>query len=252
MIHRFAGAAAIALCVGPVTSAVAQSRMDWSGAYIGLNAGYGWSGSDVNVSGSPPANFAAAFAVGQILARQSLDPSGFIGGGQAGYNLQSGQVVYGVEVDFSGADINGSDTANFAEIPGIAFGSITTARQSIDWLTTLRGRLGFAALDSWLFYATAGLAVGQTQADYESVLVGPSAFIRGSTDGVRTGYVVGGGTEHALNDHVTVRFEYLYFDLGSATVNAPQFGLGVAGTVSLIGKYEFEGNIVRGALNYRF
>jgi hypothetical protein len=39
MIHRFAGAAAIALCAVPVTTAAAQSRMDWGGAYVGLNAG---------------------------------------------------------------------------------------------------------------------------------------------------------------------------------------------------------------------
>ena len=79
----------------------------WNGLYGGVNVGWGWSG----------------------------DASGAVGGGQIGYNWQSNQFVYGLEADISAADIGISETL---VVPGAAL----NASASIDWIATIRGRLG--------------------------------------------------------------------------------------------------------------
>ena len=59
----------------------------WTGFYVGLNAGYAWGNSDLR----------QIFDLGPtpVTGPPSLTPSGFIGGGQAGYNWQIGQSVFG-------------------------------------------------------------------------------------------------------------------------------------------------------------
>ena len=68
----------------------------WGGFYIGLNGGYGWSGGTVE---SPIASVSAG------------DLKGPFAGGQMGYNFQTGDFVYGIEVDGQWADIKETYTA---------------------------------------------------------------------------------------------------------------------------------------------
>src|SRR4029078_10370624 len=71
----------------------------WTGFYIGLNAGFAWGRSDPTLTGNPNA---APLSLGApINPTPHLKPNGFIGGGQVGYNWQSGQWVFGAEIDFS-------------------------------------------------------------------------------------------------------------------------------------------------------
>ncbi|MER8849690.1 porin family protein, partial [Mesorhizobium australicum] len=62
------------------------ASFDWTGAYIGVNAGGGFGTFNLAPSGGGPGSI-------------DLDASGFLGGVQAGYNWQVGQFVYGVEAD---------------------------------------------------------------------------------------------------------------------------------------------------------
>jgi outer membrane immunogenic protein len=66
---------------------------NWCGFYIGGNAGGGWSDDRVNFGGDAAGRTLAAIARGQLPASLSTSPSGFIGGAQAGYNVQSGNIV---------------------------------------------------------------------------------------------------------------------------------------------------------------
>ena len=68
-----------------------------------------------------------------------------MGGAQVGYNWQTGQIVYGIEADVSFADISFNQSFMGASVSG-----------SIDWMATVRGRLGFLATPNVLFYGTAG------------------------------------------------------------------------------------------------
>lgn len=78
-------------------------------------------------------------------AEDSFD-DGVAGGGQIGYNWETGRVVYGLEADVSAADT------------------------SVDWLASARGRFGFLLDDRLLAYATAGIgfadAYGDTETDF--------------------------------------------------------------------------------------
>src|SRR5690242_2624816 len=79
-------AAAAALLAGSIDAQACPGRGPFSGPYIGLNAGVGWARTkQSDVSGTLP-----------VDPSQSGDDSSFTGGGQVGYNIQCGQVVFGI------------------------------------------------------------------------------------------------------------------------------------------------------------
>jgi outer membrane immunogenic protein len=99
---------------------------NWQGLYAGVHAGFGDSGS----------------------------ADGFVGGGQIGYNWQTGRLVYGVEADFSLSSIEEE----------VRFGMLH-ASASLDWLATARGRVGYLIDPKILAYATAGLGIASWSAE---------------------------------------------------------------------------------------
>jgi outer membrane immunogenic protein len=109
--------------------------------------------------------------LGQVNADHD---DGLVGGVQLGYNWQSNQIVYGLESDIS---LSGSDT--------------------IDWLGSARGRLGYLIQPGLLVYGTAGVGLVKG----------------GDTD---TGFVYGLGVEGRLSDTMSARVEYLAFDTDRA------------------------------------
>jgi outer membrane immunogenic protein len=88
----------------------------WTGFYVGANAGYAWGHSDPASSFTCPAPGACPYNVPVQLSAFNaagtgiLSPNGFTGGGQAGYNYQSGQLLYGVELDIESFRLNRSLT----------------------------------------------------------------------------------------------------------------------------------------------
>jgi outer membrane immunogenic protein len=176
----------------------------WSGFYIGLNGGGAWGSS----SWTTPGSFTTT--------------GGFVGG-TIGYNYQMDQAVLGIEGDFDWADINGSTSCG-----------AVTCKTNDNWLSTVRGRLGYAA-DHFMPYITGGLAAGDIQASV-------TGFSGGSATNV--GWTAGGGIEFALPGHWSAKAEYLYVDLGNFSCGT---SCGVtAQTVS------FTANLFRGGINYRF
>ncbi|MCX8997493.1 porin family protein [Rhizobiaceae bacterium BDR2-2] len=144
----------------------AYAPYDWSGLYIGAQGGYGW--NQATIPGMD----------------QSPDSGSF--GAHAGYNFQSGSFVYGIENDFNYNFENGNET-------------------SLEWDASGRGRVGYA-LDSTLFFATAGVAAAGAKVDI------PAA---GKKDDILIGWTAGAGVEHAFTDNILVRGEYRYSDFGS-------------------------------------
>jgi outer membrane immunogenic protein len=180
---------------------------NWTGFYIGINGGGGFGRSQWDSIGS------------------SFDVSGGLVGGTVGYNYQFGQAVVGVEGDIDWADING--TTNTA----CPFGCKTTD----NWLSTVRGRLGYAA-DRFMPFITGGAAFGD---------------IRASTPGfagasnTEAGWTVGAGLEFAIAGNWTAKAEYLYVDLG-------KFNCGISCGAAVTDNVSFTTNIVRAGVNYRF
>src|SRR5580692_12048427 len=148
---------------------------NWTGAYFGINGGGGFGGSNWDFGGS-------------------RNVSGALAGAQAGYNYQFGQAVAGIEGDIDWSDINGSSTT--ACPPG--------CKTSNTWLSTVRGRLGYAA-DRFMPFVTGGAAFGNIRATVGGLQTGTT----------NTGWTLGGGLEAALAANWTAKVEYLYVDLGN-------------------------------------
>ena len=106
-------------------ASVAAPSYSWTGFYLGLNAGYGWGDRNFQLFNGDPAFYAPALAAGPIPATVAPNPQGFIGGGQAGYNIQSGLVVYGMGeksiVDIARRLAGGQTVRDLRDLRGVAY-----------------------------------------------------------------------------------------------------------------------------------
>lgn len=208
----------------PVYKASPAAPYNWTGFYAGGYAGYGWGKSvatDIGDSGGTPWYVLG----GKITGR----PDGFIGGAQAGFNVQSGQWVWGFETDFGYLGLKGKSVYNAGALD-------TFLKNDGTYDATFRARLGIAQGAS-LFYVTGGAIV----ADFGSSIPSFGGLSSGKT-GAQWGWTIGAGIEHALDRNWSVKGEYLYYDAGSKTVTLANNPFPVENT----------GNLVRVGLNYRF
>jgi len=197
---------------------------NWAGLYAGGFSGVAW-GKEEWSSAASPLTVAPEFA-------------GYLIGGQAGYNIQSGRWVYGIEADLGASNAKGGRAC--------PFNFFFTCEAELGWLGSLTGRVGYT-WERALFYAKGGLAIGEvTAAGFPNP--GPAAVlpivVTSGTD-TQTGWTIGGGMEFALTDKWSAKAEYMYYDLGSATHvldNTP------AGTVDV----DTHGSTVRIGVNYHF
>jgi outer membrane immunogenic protein len=261
----------------------------WTGFYAGLNAGYSFGTSSNastfsrtvvdNIATNPawltPFGYTALANSGNAHVNQS----GFIGGGQIGYNYQWGSnVVAGLEADIEGAGIRGTGNYNGrAEFgPDAALFNDTavgsgTVTASVDWMGTVRGRLGYLFTPTMLVYATGGLAYGGVHAsashnlaftdldtttgvnNFEPTFGGGTSFYSST----RVGWTVGGGLEWMFTPNWSVKAEALYYNLGSSTFAANSIGatdgLGnVLFSNTPVTRVSYNGVIARAGINYHF
>ncbi|MCP8940101.1 porin family protein [Alsobacter sp. SYSU M60028] len=222
----------------PVAPAPVMAPMyNWTGFYIGANAGYTWGSGDVSVVGD--STFISNLNAVGAPTKGSLDPGGFTLGLQAGYNYQVNQFVMGVE-----ADANWVDASKSSYWAGLTPGSTASFGSKIEWLSTIRGRLGYA-VNNFLIYGTGGFAFGQGKATWG---YGDGVNVwSGSESGTRTGWALGAGVEYAFNRNWTAKVEYLYYDLGEKTF----YSTTAAGNTAAL-KADYSGNIIRAGVNYKF
>jgi opacity protein-like surface antigen len=197
---------------------------DWTGIYLGFNAGYSFGGSDWtdSVTGSSTGSFGT---------------SGFTFGGTLGANYQVGSLVFGVEGDGGWADASGFGT--FTATSLCAGGCLTTNT----WLSTVRGRAGYA-FDRFFAYGTAGAAFGDVRANFSNDAVSRAT---------KAGWTAGAGVEVALDRHWSAKAEYLFVDLANGSCTTDCAIANVNGP-PLIANFavKFNESMVRGGVNYRF
>lgn len=263
-ISRFLSAALVgcSVCVSSALAAdmpvkaVSTKAYNWTGFYLGGNAGGHWAKDDDPAYISDN-NSIFPSIVTQLnqLAPVSLSPTGFTGGVQLGYNWQISSFVVGVEGDFEG--ITGSASRALNTVVTTPLGG-TSPVQFVDsakmrWMATLRGRLGFTA-DRLFIYGTGGAAWSEWETSHSfanSVLFGPAGAV--SSTFTRSGWVIGGGLEYAFLDNWLVRVEYLHADFGSHTSTLVTSIAGLPGAVTNFTHPEkLTDNIVRVGISHKF
>jgi outer membrane immunogenic protein len=230
----------------------------WTGFYVGLNAGGIISSGSRSVSLFDPVT--GDFLNSSFPGGIGNGKSGFLGGGQAGYNWQTGAFVLGVVTDFDGTTL--SKNFNFASAPYTAAGPFlgdtlnVNAKASLDWLGTTRGKVGFVATpdNRLLFYGTGGIAYGGGSSHFDFFDTTSGLYWNGNPSSTRVGWTIGAGVEYALTNNITLGAEYLYVDLGSNSITttpnaaAAAFFPGVYATA----KIDYNASIFRALLNYKF
>jgi len=271
----------------------------WAGFYAGLNAGGTWSSNNsAQITTWPLANGEGLIYWATLNGKvENSSTDGFIGGGQIGYNWQvpigNAEFVTGVEVDIQGIAANGGGKTTNAVWQSQPLGccnvwNSTAISTNLQWIGTVRGRLGYLVTPALLIYGTGGLAYGglnfsfrQTQLDsfvfpsnfgacpgfpgYSCNGPTPIAIGIGSTgySGTMVGYTVGGGAEWMLLSNWSLRAEYVYYNLGSAAatafpVNYPLSYVAASGArpgppyAASTAQASIVGNIVRVGVNYHF
>lgn len=205
---------------------------NWTGFYIGGNAGYSWGEADTDVAISPIVGLAGSTSnvfPGDMFS-QIVKPKGFIGGVQLGHNWQVGSWVYGWETDFQGSRQKNTRQHNsvFLDVDCTTtcdFFSTTDITAKLSWFGTTRTRMGMD-WDGLLYFVTGGAAYGKVRiSGLNTILVDvdqdgsiDDTVVTGfSYSKTRGGWTAGGGVEGATGiNNWTWRVEYLYIDLGTA------------------------------------
>jgi len=276
------GLIALGSSISTCAYAAPPAVYNWNGFYAGLNIGYSWGRS------SSTQHFSDTVS-GAVLSTTNgrFDMDGAIGGGQAGYNWQQMNWVFGFETDLQATGQSGSgravcaggtlaappfngvctpghigDTAPF-NTPGLPVNFDLS--QKLEWFGTVRGRVGALFSPTVLGFVTGGLAYGEINSTgavsgtnitgpqgTNTVILTPVAASFGDRN-TRAGWTIGAGLEGMISGGWTAKIEYLYIDLGTISgsfitpIAAPS-----GAPVTVRYSSHITDNILRVGLNYRF
>jgi outer membrane immunogenic protein len=230
----------------------------WTGFYIGAHVGAGWARNEFTTKNE--------FCLGDEFDgfncenrdRGSHNAIGGLGGVQVGFNWQAGWVLFGIEGQYSWADLKGdhADSTHlaFGELDGTSFILINAQSRfstKIKGIGTIAARLGIVSgpQDRTLFYVKGGAAyvkadfkeringsfLGAFDLDDEEGGFGPIIPLNVNADfsGSRSkwGWMFGAGVEWGLWDNWSAKIEYNYLDFGNKDVKS-------TGTVCVSGNDE--------------
>jgi outer membrane immunogenic protein len=209
---------------------------DWSGFYLGLNGGGGWSHkcwtntNTLNVPTIPS------------VSEGCHDATGGMVGGQLGYRWQSAAWVFGIEGQGDWANLKGSNPSLF--IPA------AINQTKLNGLGLFTGQVGY----SWntiLWYVKGGAAV--TNDNYAGLATASNvAFDRGTE--TRWGGTVGTGLEVSFAPSWSVAVEYDHLFMGTSNVSFFATGIGIpaAGVLSRNESIRQDVDMVTARINYRW
>jgi outer membrane immunogenic protein len=250
-----ASASSLAISIAPMVSAgaadlpvkappkVVADHFDWRGVYAGLHGGGAWLDHRNVTIGNIESNRGC---VPSGLNQTTCDfrPASALIGGHIGWNGQSGNFIYGVELDASWTSLR---TTRF-DVNNLVPGGVTESFTKVDWLGSARGRIGMA-FSPTMIYLTGGLAVGHFHSGFTFPLgnCGAGSVCDYSVNKTKVGWVAGGGIEHYFTRAWSARAEVLYYDLGSDAVTG-NLGTSIAYTSQLRHRV----TAARGGFSYRW
>jgi outer membrane immunogenic protein len=217
---------------------------NWTGFYIGGHVGAGWGTTETTLD-SIAAPGVPLTPAGLALTQNSR--SGFLGGGQIGYNFQSGWAVFGVQADIAGMDVKGTT-------PCLVTFSCTAKS---DWLATVSGRFGGVVADKTLVYVKGGAAWLNTTHSFSVPTgavfggIGLGGFGGVSAESTALGWLLGFGAEYAFTQNWSAFIEYDYMDFDKKNV---AFNLTVPGAGTVVANTSIQNklSIAKIGLNYKF
>jgi len=201
-----------------VAPVVAAPVFTWAGAYVGAHLGHMWGRTRVDDSGT--------------ITETGARTNGFLGGGLAGYNFQSGAFVYGLEGDFSFGRVRGHGTS----IP-LPPTPVVPNDYTLNWAGNIRGRLGYAITPTTLPFIAGGVAITDLR------FTDNNAKVILETGKTRVGWTLGAGVDQAFTNNLVGRVEYVYADYGQVIYD---YGGGD------YYKLRFKSQILRAALIWKF
>ncbi|MHA1559791.1 MAG: outer membrane protein, partial [Alphaproteobacteria bacterium] len=230
---------AIAALIAAGTATATAQSTNWTGFYVGVHEGGGWgragwdaaavAGDGAGVGGFP------AFGLTQ----------GVFGGGQIGFTVQQGPLVFGAEATLSATNIDGQIECG----DGVTYGYICNTR--LNALATFTGQVGFS-MDRTRFYIAGGAAWALhaqeiTEPSYAYGIPCPTCYSWGATTESSWGWTAGFGFERALSHGLSFRTDYRYvrFPTRATTLTSPFWPDTV---VTVAQAY----HLVSIGLNYRF
>lgn len=219
----------------------APSTYNWTGFYVGGNAGWGFAKLDSTGHKLDPNGFGS-----NRTASNSTTWNGFVGGGVVGFNWMAlPNVVLGVEADLSGADLKTNGE-------GVSTDGISFKTASIDAIGTLRGRIGYA-WNNWLIYGTGGgvwsrVRMSNTQGPCNpdpTCAGGPVPLGTTNSNTINaTGWTAGSGIEVGITPNWTAKLEYLHMDFATFTAANPSFNRANTDDLKI--------DVVRLGVNFKF
>jgi outer membrane immunogenic protein len=190
---------------------VVTPMYDWSGFYVGVYGGGGFGNHNINNANGmafPFANYTINY-----------DSSGGIAGGEVGYNVQSGNIVVGVEADGFWSGIKGSDSSQFFSPTPLNANVVSIDTTKLRDGASFRARGGIA-IDRLLLFFDGGWALGDLSHTNVNPGVGTDAFTVH-----RSGLAAGGGIAYAITNNILGKLEYRYYDFGRFVRNNPLNGV---------------------------
>jgi outer membrane immunogenic protein len=195
----FAGGA----CAGGGFADTIPSPINWSGLYVGMEAGYNWGDIDWNL------NYPYATPV---RSDRKFDTDHFVGGGFAGLQRQFGSWVLGGEI---GVDAGfASQTTGGVNLYSPTVGTLEAKAGP---LFSATARLGYAR-DRWLAYVKGGYAGANISLNSDDGVF-PNYYSHSSD--WHNGWKAGGGIEYAVLPSISVGLEYDYVNLGGVSDTVP-------------------------------
>ena len=224
-----APAVAADLAARPYTKAppMIAAVYDWSGFYIGVNGGGGWSRN----------NWDAVAPNALIGPEGSHDASGGTVGGQVGYRWQAGPWVFGLEAQGNWADFHGSNAS-------LLFGPGFVNHSKVEAFGLFTGQVGYA-VNNVLLYVKGGAAV---TANKYHINTGAGALFATTGDDTRWGGAIGAGLEYgfAPNWSIGVEYNHIFLQDRTYTFTTP------AGVFFGTDRVSQDVDLVTARLNYKF
>lgn len=236
------------------------SSYDWSGPYLGLSAGYGQTtGAGGHYCLDP---WGELNSVSCQKLPDGADPvssaKGALAGVFAGYSTYlTNTLIIGAEADLSWSSLSGDQHISGpmlmqSGIPVNPLGEFETS-YDLEWMGTLRARLGYQFLPNSLLYATGGLAYGKVSAKSSFNAANAGTTYTGSYSDVEFGWTAGLGAEQALENGWQIRLEGLYFDLGEIETASKEEPLAfLPNGYKHNASFELKGGVVRLGLSRKF